>query len=1378
MLSPFSVRPISLQSSVSDEELERELSDEELRAAEEGLYWNPEEVYGENFSFFDDGLQETLDIPAILPSQFTEFAFKMPTPGGEYESFTFDGRKHLRRIYDTPAKRILLCCGRQVEKSEWIHALTLMSDGSWKPAGEIRVGDLVATLDVPRGGALMTMGRVNWVSRRYFKPCIRIRSRQGHSAEVARTHPMRIWDGWKEAGAVRCGDRLAVVRRSGEFGEAAIPLERVRLTAYLLGDGYIEKSPSFCSLPGVKLDEFLSDLKSVGATYRIERSKKTKAVSVRIHKSVLSSWMEEDNLVGARSATKFVPSWVFALSKQDTALFLNRLWSTDGHVKRNNGSKYSIEYCSISKRLILEVQSLLWKFGIPSKIRVNWPALYKKRNIFKPAYILRVETQVGIKTFLEEVGALGKSENIRSPAVDPNNNRDTYPIEINDLIKDIIASNVSARKSLRVAGLRATLKYPLTAQKLTDYLEYFEADAGFDSLLVAKLRAHLNPDIFWDSVESVQPLGELECVDFQVERTHNFVVGGFVTHNSTLLGNLAITYSCMVPAHRTLYVSPSATQTKVFSVDRIKEPLETSPILRAYTTSSLQQNVFEKQFANRSKITLRYAFLNADRCRGIPAWRLLIDEIQDILGDNIPVIEQCTSHAPEEWRGFVYSGTPKGLDNVLEYYRSGTAKNGLPMSTMGEWMVPCDAHGGEGGRFWNVLSEKNIQKKGLSCEKCHKLINPYHPDAQWAKQNKEGIYESYRIPQLMVPWRSWDDIMLDYGRYPRDRFYNEVLGISYDSGLRPLTRQQVRDCCKPDIRMHPDDLETYKPLSVGRPVFAGIDWGCYSEDTRTLTDKGWKYYWEIGDEDLIAQYDPLTANISYVRPLKKIVFDYEGDMIHFSSNNQDLLVTPDHKMLYRLGSTGKGPWHQGEAQDLVGKDNVRFRATGIWQGKEELLFLVPRVQRSDNHEWVGGQIVPMDLWLQFLGLLVSEGGTCLDNRDKPCMVVITQREVHPEKVAFVRSVVEALPFSRGYYYNPETGDHQWKLYGKELWSWCADNIGLTPSTKCIPREFLRLSVRQLRILFEALMLGDGTWDIRCEDNGAYYTTSPQLADDVLELAWKVGLRGLRGLHQPEEGNRAARYRVGISPSCEPSLHTRTGGISRIPYKGKAYCFSVPSGYFVTERNGKVSQQGNTGENSYTVMSLGIYYEDKFRIFYIHRFTGEDVDPTPQMMKINEMLSYFNVRVIATDYGGGFDRNDTLARKFGPKRVNKYQYMARGKKKVFWNPNYRRWQITRTEVMSDVFNAIKRKQIDLPRWEEFEDPYGNDLLNIYAEYNETLRMIQYSHRPDRPDDAFHSILYCFLGSMIVIPRPDIVAPNKEFPGVGPLRSNYRGPIDQS
>ena len=203
----------------------------------------------------------------------------------------------------------------------------------------------------------------------------------------------------------------------------------------------------------------------------------------------------------------------------------------------------------------------------------------------------------------------------------------------------------------------------------------------------------------------------------------------------------------------------------------------------------------------------------------------------------------------------------------------------------------------------------------------------------------------------------------------------------------------------------------------------------------------------------------------------------------------------------------------------------------------------------------------------------------------------------------------------------------------------------------------------------------------------------------------------------------------------------------------------------------------TGENSYTVLTLATYIDMKFRVFFWHRFVGEEIDPDVQLARIIELIEYFNVKIIGSDYGGGYDRNHHLVRKFGPKRVYSFQYMARTHKRIWWDTNMipPRFKAARTEVMSDIFNAIKRNQCEFPRQEEFTDPYAMDMTNIYSEYNETLRSIQYKHSQDKPDDSFHSLVYCWLVSMMIIPRRDIIAPTLEIDGksVG----EYSGPIDQ-
>ena len=203
----------------------------------------------------------------------------------------------------------------------------------------------------------------------------------------------------------------------------------------------------------------------------------------------------------------------------------------------------------------------------------------------------------------------------------------------------------------------------------------------------------------------------------------------------------------------------------------------------------------------------------------------------------------------------------------------------------------------------------------------------------------------------------------------------------------------------------------------------------------------------------------------------------------------------------------------------------------------------------------------------------------------------------------------------------------------------------------------------------------------------------------------------------------------------------------------------------------------TGEHTYTVVVLGAYFDMDFRIFYLHRCTGAELEPPVQEKFIDDLIEQWNPLIIGADYGGGFHSNDHLVRKVGPKRIAKFQYMARSKRKVEWDPKLLRYKVHRTEVMSDLFNAIKRQKLHFPRWVEMQNPYAQDMCNIYAEYNEQLRMIMYDHNQDRPDDTFHAVLYCFLASMIKFPRPDIITPLREDQNRGPLVGGYTGPIYQ-
>jgi hypothetical protein len=283
--------------------------------------------------------------------------------------------------------------------------------------------------------------------------------------------------------------------------------------------------------------------------------------------------------------------------------------------------------------------------------------------------------------------------------------------------------------------------------------------------------------------------------------------------------NLGITslYNCWaIPYLHAVYVSSSQAQTGRFSSSVVRPMLQDSTVLNEifYQPQRLKDNVSEKHFANASKLYLAYAFLTADRARGISGDMLMIDEIQDILLKNVHVLEEVLSHS--EYKMRIYSGTPKTFENAIEHYWA-------KLSTQNEWCIKCDHCGS-----WNVLGLQNIGKEGLICNKrkCRKPLNRDSKNAMWVRMGDDDAeFEGFRISQLMVPWVRWKDILLKYDNYNEQEFSNEVLGISAESANAVLKEYELRSACLPDERRPDRAMVLKRPESYYRFMVAGVDWG-------------------------------------------------------------------------------------------------------------------------------------------------------------------------------------------------------------------------------------------------------------------------------------------------------------------------------------------------------------------------------------------------------------------------------------------------------------------------------------------------------------------------------------------------------------------------
>lgn len=294
---------------------------------------------------------------------------------------------------------------------------------------------------------------------------------------------------------------------------------------------------------------------------------------------------------------------------------------------------------------------------------------------------------------------------------------------------------------------------------------------------------------------------------------------------STTFAVLQTVESVIHPHWRSLYVSPSALQTRQYSNEKLRPTIYESPwIAKNLINKRVIDQVFEKTLANGSYLFLRYAFLTAARARGIPASLVFFDEAQNLLKDNIKIIGQslAASRLAAGVRGRdIIAGTPLTFAGTLEEY--------WLWSTQNEWLVPCDRHS---PRHWNLLGIENIGKAGLICSKCGQPISPAR--GQWVTTAPGAFYQGFHVSQLMVPWmqseEAWrSDIVHPLEKWPQAKFYNEILGLSFDSAGAPITALEIQKCCAPIKRVSNLDTSRFTvqrgPSHDGLRVFAGIDWG-------------------------------------------------------------------------------------------------------------------------------------------------------------------------------------------------------------------------------------------------------------------------------------------------------------------------------------------------------------------------------------------------------------------------------------------------------------------------------------------------------------------------------------------------------------------------
>jgi len=308
---------------------------------------------------------------------------------------------------------------------------------------------------------------------------------------------------------------------------------------------------------------------------------------------------------------------------------------------------------------------------------------------------------------------------------------------------------------------------------------------------------------------------------------------------STSLAAQGVLFSNCIPYFSTLFITPLFEMIRRFSQNYVAPFIDTSPVGRLFTGKSTINNVLQRSFKNRSQMIFSFAYLDAERTRGISADKNTVDEIQDMDITFLPIIHETLS-ASRDWGLIQYAGTPKTLDNTMERLWTDTS--------MAEWMIKCP-YGGCG--HWNIPAlEFDLMKMigpahdeisefrpGVLCAKCQKPVNPRPPyqggTGRWVHRfaDRRWSFAGYHVPQIIMPmhyaspekWQKLNDKKDGKGNTPIHVFYNEVCGESWDSGSKLVTVTDLKKAAVLPWECKVDQARNH--CSGYLHVFCSTDWG-------------------------------------------------------------------------------------------------------------------------------------------------------------------------------------------------------------------------------------------------------------------------------------------------------------------------------------------------------------------------------------------------------------------------------------------------------------------------------------------------------------------------------------------------------------------------
>lgn len=323
----------------------------------------------------------------------------------------------------------------------------------------------------------------------------------------------------------------------------------------------------------------------------------------------------------------------------------------------------------------------------------------------------------------------------------------------------------------------------------------------------------------------------------------------------------------------------------------------------------------------------------------------------------------------------------------------------------------------------------------------------------------------------------------------------------------------------------------------------GWVFGCMDTATECLTRRGWLRYTDLLPTDEVLQWNSETDLLSWVVPQHIHEYDFDGQMVQIKNRHTHQVLTPNHRVYAKIRRHSRHA--KPVAYEVIESRFVDSRP-GNWQVN---LPMASFLEGSQNFDVELAYLVGW--WLTDAWAHKDANAVCFSQSKSATLAKLRDALSKWNPSEYVKKAKKAT----------HADEHMFYLSGP-----LADLLRRDFSERKLTWDMLDWSIEARRALYEGLMDGDGSRK-ETQHAEAFWSKDQDRRDVFLALALSIGVRCYE---DPVKGV------VYVNQKTRTTQVQNKQRADRLPYKGKVWCLTVPTGAFVVRRSGRPFITGNSG----------------------------------------------------------------------------------------------------------------------------------------------------------------------------------------------------------